>query len=86
MVAWLKLDQPGWLLHLCGDMLLELDQEILEDWESPRDSLVLIQGVWEEKTAWKTRLLLNHTITNKAKVKTSVVVVLIITAGENERI
>ena len=34
-------------------MLLELDQEILEDWESPRDSLVLIQGVWEEKTAWK---------------------------------
>ena len=49
----LKLDQPDWLLRLCGDMLLELDQEILEGWESPRDSLVLIQGVWEEKTAWK---------------------------------
>ena len=52
----LKPDQPDWLLRLCGDMLLELDQEILEDWESPSDSLILIQAVWEEKNSLETRL------------------------------
>ena len=50
-------------------VLLELDQEILENWESPRDSLVLIQGVWEEKNRLETRLLLIHTTTNGTKTR-----------------
>ena len=72
----LKLDQPDWLLRLCGDMLLELDQEILEGWESPRDNLVLIQAVWGEKQPGNKATAKPHNqkwYQNKAKVKTSAV-------------
>ena len=41
-------------LHiLIGDMLLELDQ-FWNNWESPSDSLILVQAVWEEKNSWET--------------------------------